>query len=146
VGCRIEAHPPDNYKDLCIIFGENVEINDYVHIAAHKRIEIGNNVLIAGKIFITDLNHGSYGKNDIHDSPEILPNDRQLSAEPVIIEDNVWIGEFVSILPGVRIGKGSIIGTMSVVSKSIPEYCIAAGSPAKIIKRYDFNLGKWIRE
>jgi lipopolysaccharide O-acetyltransferase len=145
VGCRFEAHPEKPDSEPCLIIGKNVEVNDYVHIVARKKVEIGNNVLMAGKIFITDLNHGSYGKNDIHDSPETLPNNRPLSAEPVIIEDNVWIGEFVSILPGVRIGKGSIIGTMSVVSKNIPEFCIAAGSPAKVIKKYDFNLKKWIK-
>jgi len=56
----------------------------------------------------------------------------------------VWIGEFVSILPGVKIGKGSIIGANTVVTKSIPENCIAIGAPAKIIKSYNFDLKRWV--
>ena len=62
-----------------------------------------------------------------------------------MLNSNVWIGEFVSILPGVTIGMGSIIGTMSVVTKSIPPYSIAVGSPAKVIKVYDFENKKWVK-
>ena len=69
--------------------------------------------------------------------------DRKLSAKPVIIHDDVWIGEMVSILPGVEIGKGSIIGANSVVTKYIPDYSIAAGNPAKVIKQYNFNTKRW---
>lgn len=144
-GCRIEAFPSTSDTKNCIVFGNDVQINDYVHIAAAQSIKIGNNVLMASKVFITDISHGSYGSNDIHDSPESCPNKRTLSTNPVEIGDNVWIGEFVSILPGVTIGKGTIIGTMSVVSKSIPANCIAVGSPAKVIKKYDFDSKTWKR-
>jgi lipopolysaccharide O-acetyltransferase len=54
-----------------------------------------------------------------------------------IIEDNVWLGEFVSILPGVTIGKGNIIGANSVVTQDIPPYSIAVGTPARVAKRFD---------
>ena len=145
-GCRLEAHPLKGENGYCIEIGEDVQINDYVHIVAGEKVSIGNNVLLASKIFITDLNHGSYGLNNIHDSPESIPARRTLSSSPVTIEDNVWIGEFVSVLPGVTIGKGSIIGTMSVVTKSIPPYCIAAGSPAVVIKKYDFEKKEWVRQ
>ena len=146
VGCRFEAHPNNNQKKKCIVFGKNVEINDYVHIVSSDSVKIGNNVLLASKIFISDTNHGCYsGTLNTHSSPETTPNDRVLSTNPVIIEDNVWIGEFVSILPGVMIGKGSIIGSNSVVSKSIPPNCIAVGSPARIIKEYNYNTQNWER-
>jgi lipopolysaccharide O-acetyltransferase len=69
-----------------------------------------------------------------------------LYSSPVIIEENVWIGEYVSILPGVTIGRGSIIGSMSVVNKNIPAFCIAVGAPAKVIKRYNFTTNKWEKE
>lgn len=144
-GCRIEALPSATTNMACISIGKNVQINDYVHIAAGESVKIGNNVLIASKVFITDISHGSYGLNDIHDSPKRSPAERTLTTKMVEIGDNVWIGEFVSILPGVSIGEGSIIGTMSVVSKSIPPYCIAIGSPAKAIKKYNFNSEKWER-
>jgi lipopolysaccharide O-acetyltransferase len=109
-----------------------------------EKVKIGNNVLIASKVFISDHSHGRYDGID-QDSPDTIPKDRKLFCKPVIIEDNVWIGEFVSILPGVTIGKGSIIGTMSVVNKSIDAYSIAVGCPARVIKRYDFDQKKWIR-
>jgi len=141
VGLRMDAFPSNGRN--CIRIGENVQFNDYVHIAAVNSIEIGKNVLIASKVFITDHNHGFYGAGDVHTDPTVVPINRELSVLPVVIDDDVWIGEFVSILPGVRIGKGSIIGTMSVVSKDIPPYSIAVGSPAKVIKKYNFDSKKW---
>jgi acetyltransferase-like isoleucine patch superfamily enzyme len=65
-------------------------------------------------------------------------------SKPIIIEDNVWIGESVSILPGVRIGRGSVIGSNSVVTRSVPAYSIAAGCPAKTIKKYDRTSNAWL--
>jgi lipopolysaccharide O-acetyltransferase len=126
--------------------GNRVSINDYVHIACINKISIGNNVLMASKIFISDHNHGYYSslKEHLHESPDIPPIDRLLSQhDSVTIEDNVWVGEFVSILPGVTIGKGSVIACNSVVTRDIPPYSIAAGIPAKPIKTYDFDRGYW---
>lgn len=140
--CRIEAYPVNPEQKRCISIGENVQINDAVHIVGSVGITIGNNVLMASKIFISDLNHGQYN-GDSADSPLSIPKDRPLHHRPVVIEDNVWIGEFVSILPGVTLGKGAIIGTMSVVTKDIPPYSIAVGSPARVIKQYNFETGKW---
>jgi acetyltransferase-like isoleucine patch superfamily enzyme len=141
VGCRIEAYPIDNNKVLHI--GKNVQINDYVHITAIENVCIGNNVLIASKVYISDCSHGSYlgDKND--SNPNTIPADRILVSKPVIIMDNVWLGEFVSVLPGVIIGKGTIVGANSVVTKSLPEYIIAVGSPAKPIKKFNFESNRW---
>jgi acetyltransferase-like isoleucine patch superfamily enzyme len=141
VGCRLEAYPESEKKVLHI--GKNVQINDYVHISAMENVSIGNNVLIASKVFISDLNHGSYGSDDIHDSPDIPPNERKLYSKSVIIEENVWLGESVSVLSGVTIGKGTIVGANSVVSKSLPPHVIAVGTPAKPIKKYNFENKKW---
>lgn len=142
-GCRIEVHPLKSTNEKLLIFGKNVEINDYVHIAAGEKIIIGNNVLIASKVFISDLNHGIYrGKKQ--DSPLSTPNTRKLSTNPVIVKDNVWIGESVCVMSGVTIGTGCVIGALSVVTKNIPDYSIAVGSPAKVIKQYDFKKQEWI--
>lgn len=145
IGCRIEVHPiGSNQGDKCLKFGKNVEINDYVHIAASKSVIIGDNVLIAGKAFITDISHGCYsGNQNIQSTPFMIPNKRPLFAKPVIIERNVWIGESVSILPGVRIGEGVIVGANSVVSKSLPAFIIAVGNPAKAIKKFNFETKYW---
>lgn len=142
IGCRLEAFPLNNSYSSCIEIGEDVQINDYVHIAAVGSIKIGNNVLMASKIFISDHNHGSYDEG-ISDHPMSLPIDRKPICKPVVIGDNVWLGESVCVLPGVSIGDGSIIGALSVVSKSIPAYCIAVGSPASVVKKFDFNQNKW---
>lgn len=143
--CRIDALPLNKNIKFCIEIGENCQLNDNCHIGAVKKIKIGNDVLIASRVFISDHNHGFYGDMNIHDSPDTKPLLRKLSYKEVIIEDNVWIGEGVCVLPGVHIGKGSIIGANSVVSKNIPPFSIAVGIPAKVIKRYDFNKKEWIK-
>jgi lipopolysaccharide O-acetyltransferase len=126
-----------------IIIKDNVAVNDSVHIAATNYVEIGNNVLMASKIYISDHNHGSYAGEEQSD-PETPPNIRPVSSEKrVVIEDNVWLGEFVAVLPGVTIGRGCIIGSNSVVSKSIPPYSIAVGSPARVVKQYNKEKRKW---
>lgn len=143
-GCRIEAFPLNEDNKICISIGKNVQINDYVHIGAVGSITIGDNVLMASKIYISDHNHGSYDEL-ISDHPMSLPIDRKAVCKPVVIGDNVWLGESVCILSGVTIGEGSVVGALSVVTKSIPPYSIAVGSPAKVVKRYDFEINKWIK-
>jgi lipopolysaccharide O-acetyltransferase len=128
-----------------IRIGADVAMNDYVHIGAIESVSIGDRVLIASKVFISDHHHGSYGKDGVHSNPSIPPGQRQLYASPVAIEEDVWIGEFVSVLAGVRIGKGSVIGTMSTVTHDIPPYSIAVGSPARVIKRFNFENEMWER-
>lgn len=140
-GCRIEAFSEN--KEVTLTIGENFQMNDYVHITAMKSVIIGNNVLFASKIYISDCSHGSYAGNKHDSHPESIPAQRPLSYAPVVIEDNVWLGEFVSVLPGVTIGKGTIVGSNSVVSRSLPPYVIAVGSPAKPIKKFNFETEKW---
>lgn len=141
-GCRIEAIPFFS-KKILIRFGKDIEINDYVHIAAISSVIIGDNVLIASKVYISDVGHGAYSGVGQHDHPDNPPRDRPLTGKAVLIEDNVWIGESVSILPGVTIGKGTIIGANSVVSKSLPPYVIAVGIPAKPIKKFNPDSTLW---
>ncbi|MDV6168395.1 acetyltransferase [Flavobacterium sp. DG1-102-2] len=140
-GCRIEAYPKNDGEKV-LFFGDNIEINDYVHIAAGEKIIFGNNVLIASKVFISDINHGRY-TGESPDSPMSAPNSRKLSTNPVTIRDNVWIGEGVCIMSGVTIGVGCVIGASSVVTKDVPDFCIAVGSPARVVKKFDFETNKW---
>lgn len=114
-----------------IKIGNNVSINYDCHIGCINNIEIGNNVLIASRVFITDHFHGGTEKTDLM----LPPSERKaVSKGPVIIEDNVWIGEGAVILPNVRIGKNSIIGANAVVTKSFPPNSIIGGIPAKLIR------------
>ncbi|MGE9313494.1 hypothetical protein ACLOAU_17720 [Niabella sp. CJ426] len=144
IGCRIEAFPHELKEEgIFISIGKNFQMNDYVHIAAVEKITIGENVLIASKVFITDCAHGNYGGGGIHSHPDEPPANRKWISKPVIIRDNVWLGEFVSVLPGVTIGKGTIVGSNSVVSKSLPDHVIAVGSPARPIKKFNFESNTW---
>lgn len=143
VGCRLEAFSIAENKTLHI--GNHVQMNDYVHICAMKSVSIGNYVLLASKIYISDNTHGIYRGNDENSSPDIPPAERPYAIDPVIIEDNVWIGENVCVLPGSHIGKGAIVGANSVVNSKIPPYTIAVGTPAYIVKRFDFNHNVWLK-
>jgi lipopolysaccharide O-acetyltransferase len=142
VGCRIEAFPEMN-ETIVLKFGNNVQINDYVHITSMKNVKIGNNVLMASHIYISDCSHGSYRGDENDSNPNMYPTDRPLFARPVLIEDNVWLGEFVTVLPGVTIGKGTIVGANSVVTKNLPENVIAIGIPARPIKKFNFKTSLW---
>lgn len=125
----------DKYQDQVftpeIVLGDNCSIGEDSHITAINSIRLGNNVLLGKKILITDNAHGASSA----DLMDIAPNYRPLwSKGPIIIEDNVWIGEKSSIMPGVHIGKGTIIAANSVVTKDVPPYSVVAGVPADIIK------------
>ncbi|MBP3380529.1 MAG: acetyltransferase [Ruminococcus sp.] len=140
--CRIEVNGEHTGK--AISFGENVNIGDNVSIRCADRIKIGNNVLMGSKVLILDNSHGKYSGSD-QDIPGTPPNKRKIAASPVIIEDNVWIGEGAVIQQGVTIGKGSIISANSVVTKDIPEAVIVGGVPARVIKKFDPESSVWRR-
>lgn len=135
IGKNVTLTAWDSYQDQRfnpeIKIGDNSSIGDDSHITAINRIVIGNNVRSGKKILITDNSHGASDLRLI----DIAPNKRPLySKGPVIIEDNVWIGEKASIMPGVHVGYGSIIAANSVVTKDVPPYCVVAGIPAKVVK------------
>ena len=111
--------------------GDNFSINDDCHIACINKITIGNNVLFASKIFVTDHFHGKIDKESFSAPPSLRP---LFSRGEVVIEDNVWVGEGVVILPGVTIGENSVIGANSVVTKSFPKNSVIGGNPARLIK------------
>lgn len=140
--CRFDL-PGMNQKTLSI--GENVRIGDNVHIVAQQSVSIGDNCLFASKIFISDTDHGELKGTEEHTSPLVPPSSRPLVSRPVTIGKNVWIGENAVILSGVSIGDGCIIGANSVVNNDIPSYSIAAGVPARIIKRYSFEISRWLK-
>ena len=135
--CRFDLE--GNQKTLFI--GKNCEMGDMTHIVAHERVEIGDNVLIASKCFISDTDHGAYKGAD-QDRPDTPPNQRKLVSRPVRIGSNVWIGENAVILAGAEIGDGCVIGANSVVSKKIPAHVIVVGS-GRIIKRWNDQDHTW---
>lgn len=115
-------------------------IGDHTRVGLRNTIigpvTIGSHVNLAQNITVTGLNHNF---EDVY-----TPIDEQgVSTSPVVIEDDVWVGANAVILPGVTIGKHSVVAAGSVVSKSIPPYSVCAGIPARIMKQYDFESKKW---
>jgi len=141
--CRIEATGAKGDKQKKILFGSNCKMGEGMNIAVAERLTIGENCLMASRIFISDFDYGIYSGAEEHTPPSLAPVDRPVSSAPIVIGDNVWIGEQVCILKGVRIGNGTIIGSNSVVSKSIPDNCIAAGAPARVIRTFNFQENRW---
>ena len=122
----------DNKFSPEIKIGRNCGIGAFSHITAINKIIIGDNVLLGLNVLITDNSHGETKREILSLSPNMRP---LVSKGPVIIEDNVWIGEKASIMPGVRIGKGSIVAANAVVTRDVPPYCVVGGIPAKVIKQ-----------
>lgn len=117
-----------------------------VHIGHHSRVgmgnvligpvRIGNHVMLAQNIVLSGLNH-QYQNVD-------LPISQQpVSTGPIVVEDECWIGANAVITAGVTIGKHSVVAGGSVVTKNVPPYCVVAGNPAKIIKQYNAETGRW---
>lgn len=143
--CRFDLLGEENDNTKKLIIGKNCKLGDNVHIVANEKVIIGNNCLMASKIFISDTSHGEYANATIDSLPDVPPDERTLYMRPVSIGNNVWIGENVCILLGVNIGNGCVIGANSVVNRDIPDNCIAAGSPVRLIKTWDAKLKMWVK-
>ena len=106
-------------------------------IVAHRSIEIGDDVWTGHNVYITDMNHG-YEDVDLPISVQNQPE------TPVFIGDGSWLGHGVVVLPGAHIGRHVVIGANSVVTSKIPDYSVAVGAPARVIRVHDDEQG-WIR-
>lgn len=95
---------------------------------ASESIRIGNNVLAASNVLITDSDH-------VVEPGVPITQSTRFNTKPVLIEDNCWLGQNVVVLKGVTIGHDSIVGANSVVTKDVPPCTVVAGNPAKIIKK-----------
>lgn len=143
--CRFDLLGEDDDNSKKLIIGKNCKLGDNVHIVANEKVIIGDNCLMASKIFISDTSHGDYSNTETHSSPNIPPDDRPFYMKPVVIGNNVWIGENACILLGVTVGSGCIIGANSLVNRDVPDNCIVAGAPAKVLKRWDAELKQWTK-
>ncbi|WP_316736884.1 acyltransferase [Pedobacter aquatilis] len=99
-------------------------------------VHIGSNVMFAQNIVVSGLNHG-------YEDVTVSPAFQKVVCKQIEISDDVWIGANCVITAGVTLGKHSIIGAGSVVTKDIPEFSIAVGNPAKVIKKYNHELSVW---
>lgn len=127
-----------------IVIGNNTCIYERSIIGSVERISIGNCVIISNHVHIFDNNN--------HPTDPYLRHEMCLSgfegdlwkwkhadAKPIAIEDDVWIGEYASIMKGVTIGRGSVVAAHAVVTKDVPPYSIVAGNPARVVKELPYN-------
>jgi acetyltransferase-like isoleucine patch superfamily enzyme len=131
----IMAYKQNNIEPILEIY-QGVEIGRFAHIVSLQKVIIEKNVLIADKVYISD---------NIHQYEEITIPIKQQQIKfksEVVIGENSWIGENVSII-GAKIGKHCIVGSNSVVTKDIMDYSIVVGIPAIYIKRYDISIKQW---
>lgn len=135
--CRIANFQPNVSCPIRISIGRNCYIGFYFTILNASSVIIGDDVLMASHVMISSENHSMDPESDI---PYM---NQPLVSKPVYIDDGCWIGEKVCILPGVHVGKKCIVGAGSVITKDIPDYSIAVGNPAKVIKKYNFITHNW---
>ncbi|NTU73275.1 acyltransferase [Candidatus Roizmanbacteria bacterium] len=119
-----------------IVIGENTRVG--ISNVIIGPVMIGNNCILAQNVVISGLNHG-------YENPDVSIKDQKVKTKPIVIEDDCWIGANVTVAAGVTIGKHSVVGAGSTVTKSIPPYHVAVGNPAKLIKKYDIEKKEWIK-
>ena len=136
-GGWLMAKKMDEHIPQLVIRGP-ARIGYHATISAVRDVYIGSNINIAERVFITDSSHQYENiTTPIWKQPIMFIGSTHIG-------DDTWIGINVSIL-GAKVGRHCVIGANSVVIKDIPDYCVAAGSPAKVIKRYNFQTSKWER-
>lgn len=132
----IASKPLTGAASSKLVFEDGCIIGHFNHIYATKSIVFHKNVLTADRVYISDNLHG-YEDIDI-----------PIKSQPIVqngmieIGEGSWIGENVCIT-GASIGKHCVIGANAVVTHDIPDYCVAVGVPAKIVKRYNYSTNKW---
>ncbi|MGH4118096.1 acyltransferase [Clostridium sp.] len=132
-GSRIETYGTEG----SIVIRDNVSIGQSFHItSSSSELVIGEDTTISGNVFITNIDH-DYKQIGIH----ILKQD--FITKETRIGQNCFIGFGVAIQAGTILGKQCIVGANSVVRGEFPDYCVIVGAPAKVVKRYNCDSGKW---
>ena len=126
-------------RNPSIVIGPNTGVGMGATISAAKSVILGKEVMLARNVYISDHSH-AYGDPNV-------PISLQGITEPkgVLIDDGAWLGQNVCILPGVRVGKGAIVGANSVVTRDVPDLSIAVGAPAVIVKQYNAVTQQWAK-
>lgn len=139
-GARIEAIVLDESYPPKIVIGSNVNIEQSLHLICSSLIEIGNDVSIAGHCAIVDTDHPFEDVNE----PTKVGQRIDWRPRPVSIGDGSFLGFGSVVLPGVKIGKKCVIGANSTVTRDVPDFCVAAGNPARVIKSFDHAKKEWV--
>ena len=134
----LAAIPLTGEKKCELIIEDGCAIGHFNHIFSTKKVHLHKGVLTADKVYISDNLHG-------YENPDVFVLHQPIvQRSEVEIGEGSWIGENVCVI-GASIGKHCVVGANSVVTRDIPDYCVAVGSPAKVIKKYDYVLKKWVK-
>lgn len=126
-----ERYGNDEHYKPEIVIGNDCNIGEFCHITAINRITIGDGLLTGRFVYIGDNSHGGLSLEDAN----VPPAQRELQSKgEIVIGNNVWLGDKVTVLGGVHIGNNVIVAANAVVTHDIPAFAIAAGVPAEIIK------------
>ncbi len=124
------------FSNASITIGNYCNIGEYNHITAINKITIGNGFLSGRFVLISDNSHGGLSEEE----SLIAPANRMLKSKgEIVIGNNVWLGDKVAVLAGVHIGNNVIVAANAVVTKDLPDNCMAAGVPARVIKKIDVS-------
>lgn len=135
VTMSVGIHPDQvPISDPVIVIGNGCLINKGTAIVAHFAVEIGDNVFTGHNCYITDQNHG-YENLDLPIGAQSMPE------KPVRIGSGSWLGHGVIVLPGVTIGEHVTVAAGSVVTRDLPSRCVAAGSPARVVRLHTAESG-----
>lgn len=140
-GCRFEGISQSQITEGSsprIVLGHGVSFQQYCHLTAGRYVEIGARTTVLFGVMITDTDHR-------YDLVNTAPAVQPLDINPTVIGEDCFIGARASIQAGTHLGRHCIVGTNAVVRGKFPDYCVLAGVPARIIKRYDFQRGMWRR-
>ncbi len=126
------------------VFAPSIEINDhcsigrFCHITAANRVVLEDHVLMGEGVFIADGNHG------YEDIRKPIVQQAYVPLGPIVIGAGTWIGNGATILGKVRIGRNCVVSAHAFVNKDVPDFCVVAGAPARIVKRFDQTTGGWL--
>lgn len=129
----------ENRENPSLKIGNGVCIGSGFMVACTDKVIIENDVLISDRVFISDHIH------NYQDVSLPIIKQRLVPKGTVLIKEGAFIGINCVIMPGVTIGKNSVVGASSVVLENIPDCCVVTGNPAKVIKKYDFSKNRWVK-
>jgi acetyltransferase-like isoleucine patch superfamily enzyme len=127
----------DQLGDPIISIGDRCTLGKGIGIVGHERIELGDDIWTGHYVYITDQNHG-------YEDVSMPIGTQQWNDAPVSIGSGSWLGHGCVILPGVHIGEHVVVAAGAVVTTDVPDRCVVAGVPARIVRRW--VAGEWVRE
>ena len=127
-GSWLQTLPDGDNQSIAISIGSGTSVAGACVISAVRQVVLEENVLLARNVYISDHSH-RYTQTDMPILAQGLDN-----IEPVLIRQGAWLGQNVVVCPGVTIGRGTVIGANSVVTRDIPDFAVAVGSPARVVK------------